>query len=583
MNIRFYIFTLRYFILSVLVVGCGIIKSEVPKPGIDNPLKLGEISIQVVDARIRPNYSTNYIMHYPPEAFTFYTITTSIEGFDDPKSTLEWGKANLRLIGGEGENPLAYAHWIITGDDVEYKVDYEFEYQYVFFYIVPEEVDYTAYHLQTAGDQVITTSAILITYQPLLVSQPEPETSDGEILEITGDKGTLGENAALGGGLLNISGAYHTTVGGGYQNYATVAYATISGGRENQATQLYTTICGGYANQASGRDAVVAGGSRNSASNYHATVGGGIRNQASATDATIAGGGYNKASDTYATVSGGTQNTASGSGAVVGGGAGNTASQNQATVSGGLGNLASGIYSTVSGGEGNLASGGYSTIPGGQDNQAQGEHSLAAGHRAVVAPNHPGTFLFADSLNLDFTSEAKDEFGVRASGGVRFVTAVDEVGKPVSGVILSPGSGSWATLSDRGVKENITSVDRIQILESLAALPITEWNYANQNPSIRHIGPMAQDFFAAFGTGEDSKHINIVDSDGVALAAIQGLLQIVEDQDAQIAALESKITTLEKRESFTLEVQIIVVTIALVVVLYLHNTKVKVSKNHKSR
>lgn len=38
-----------------------------------------------------------------------------------------------------------------------------------------------------------------------------------------------------------------------------------------------------------------------------------------------------------------------------------------------------------------------------------------------------------------------------------------------------------------------------------------------------HLGPMAQDFHAAFNVGMDDKHMATVDEEGVALAAIQGL------------------------------------------------------------
>lgn len=54
----------------------------------------------------------------------------------------------------------------------------------------------------------------------------------------------------------------------------------------------------------------------------------------------------------------------------------------------------------------------------------------------------------------------------------------------------------------------------------LAELPLFTWNYRAQNPAIRHLGPMAQDFRAAFSLGEDEKHISTVDADGVAVDGI---------------------------------------------------------------
>ena len=71
------------------------------------------------------------------------------------------------------------------------------------------------------------------------------------------------------------------------------------------------------------------------------------------------------------------------------------------------------------------------------------------------------------------------------------------------------------------------------------------WNYKSQDPSIRHVGPMAQDFYAAFGVGEDEKHITTIDADGVALAAIQGLYRLAQEKDREIGDLKARLTVLE--------------------------------------
>jgi hypothetical protein len=59
------------------------------------------------------------------------------------------------------------------------------------------------------------------------------------------------------------------------------------------------------------------------------------------------------------------------------------------------------------------------------------------------------------------------------------------------------------------------------------------------------MGPVAQDFYAAFGLGEDEGHISTIDADGVALAAIQGLYALVQEQEAQIEDLEERLTALK--------------------------------------
>jgi trimeric autotransporter adhesin len=89
-------------------------------------------------------------------------------------------------------------------------------------------------------------------------------------------------------------------------------------------------------------------------------------------------------------------------------------------------------------------------------------------------------------------------------------------------------------------------VDGRDILARLVAIPIESWNYKSQDSSVRHIGPMAQDFHAAFRFGEDQKRIGTMDADGISLAAIQGLYQELKDRDAKIATLETRLTELEQ-------------------------------------
>jgi len=88
---------------------------------------------------------------------------------------------------------------------------------------------------------------------------------------------------------------------------------------------------------------------------------------------------------------------------------------------------------------------------------------------------------------------------------------------------------SFNPTSDRNAKENFAPVNPRDVLDKVAALPITRWNFKNDADTV-HLGPLAQDFHAAFGLGPDDKHIPTVDADGVALAAIQGLNQKLEER-----------------------------------------------------
>ena len=101
--------------------------------------------------------------------------------------------------------------------------------------------------------------------------------------------------------------------------------------------------------------------------------------------------------------------------------------------------------------------------------------------------------------------------------------------------------------SDRNVKTNLSTVAGPDVLERLVEIPISSWNYKSDPASIRHIGPMAQDFRAAFAVGKDDKTIYNVDANGIAFAAIQGLYQALQDKDAQLAAQQPQIAALEAR------------------------------------
>jgi hypothetical protein len=154
-----------------------------------------------------------------------------------------------------------------------------------------------------------------------------------------------------------------------------------------------------------------------------------------------------------------------------------------------------------------------------------------------------GAFVWADSTMADMASVANNSVTFRAGGGYRLFTN----GSASSGVSLSSGSGSWASMSDRNQKENLVSVDTQAVLEQVGQLPLSTWNYISQNDRIRHIGPMAQDFHAAFGVGENDTTITAVDGDGVSLAAIQALYERVLALEAENVNLEARLDDLERR------------------------------------
>jgi hypothetical protein len=349
-------------------------------------------------------------------------------------------------------------------------------------------------------------------------------------------RGVIGATIAGGGapGQTNRISDDYGVVSGGHNNQAgnntgltsDAPFATVSGGLANNALNSYATVDGGWLNRAGGPFSTVGGGSQNNANAIYATVGGGLDNTAGAPGATAGGGWLNNATNIYTTI---------------GGGYSNKADEIYAAIGGGSYNTASGSWAAIGGGYNNYVGGAYSVVPGGQDNRAEGDFSFAAGQQAQA--NSPGCFVWADASKTDLPCNTPNRFMVRATGGVYFFASVDQN----AGAALPPGSGSWATWSDRQAKANFAPVDNQAILTRLTDLPIQTWNYKTQDPAIRHMGPTAQDFQATFGLGEDDRHISTVDADGVALAAIQGLYQLSQEQAAQIEAQQAQIATLEAR------------------------------------
>ena len=393
--------------------------------------------------------------------------------------------------------------------------------------------------------------------------------------------GATADYATVGGGLANTASASYATVGGGSKNRATADYATIAGGgpsdpgllsTRNRVTDDYGTIGGGGNNQAGNNTgttedatyATICGGEGNKAMRYHTAVGGGQNNFAYGDYAVIAGGLDNSTPDSYCnvgggrenvsgnddsilenlyiTIGGGYQNSAIGLRATIGGGYMNQSNSNSCVVAGGRENQATGGYSAVGGGRENVASGYYSAIPGGYGSTASASFSFAAGSNAMA--EHSGAFVWGDASTQDaVASTDENQFLIRASGGTWLYSDPDLT----SGVRLSAGSSALATVSDRNMKDNIRQVEVRNILSRLSQIPISRWNYKTQDSSIEHIGPMAQDFYAAFGLDDDDRHISTIDADGVALAAIQGLYELVKEKDAEIAVQQEQIAKLAGR------------------------------------
>ena len=193
---------------------------------------------------------------------------------------------------------------------------------------------------------------------------------------------------------------------------------------------------------------------------------------------------------------------------------------------------------TIGGGTLNSCLANIGTVPGGYNNIA-GFSSFAAGTQARAT--NDSSFVWSDNQGVPFGSTANDQVSFRCLGGVRFTSGSGAANQTVS---WAPGAASWSFSSDRDLKEDFEPVNGMQVLEKVARLPISEWNYKGY--SQRHIGAMAQDFHAAFPLNESTTTLNDADLHGVALAAIQGLNEKVKEKDAKISELEKRLSDLER-------------------------------------
>ena len=80
-----------------------------------------------------------------------------------------------------------------------------------------------------------------------------------------------------------------------------------------------------------------------------------------------------------------------------------------------------------------------------------------------------------------------------------------------------------------------------ELLERLTALPVSTWRYHWEPPDVRHLGPMSQDFRAAFGLGDDERRIDMVDANGVLTVALQALYRRIAALEAEVAALREQL------------------------------------------
>jgi hypothetical protein len=130
-----------------------------------------------------------------------------------------------------------------------------------------------------------------------------------------------------------------------------------------------------------------------------------------------------------------------------------------------------------------------------------------------------------------------------AAGGFTKYMLLDSNGTlRVTGQVFANGV---QLTSSKTKKENFKTINYQKILDKIDTLSIMNWNYKDQDPSIRHIGPFAEDFYTAFGLNNDDKTISITDEGGVALVGVKALSEQVKNQQTEIDLLKKEIEELK--------------------------------------
>jgi hypothetical protein len=176
----------------------------------------------------------------------------------------------------------------------------------------------------------------------------------------------------------------------------------------------------------------------------------------------------------------------------------------------------------------------------------------------IAATGNVGIGTASPDAKLDVESASSVEVRLTATGGNVWQLLNDATGFGVQ--LLGSGfravnvdtagnlaiHGTLSQGSSRDLKTGFRPLDARETLARVAALPVSQWSYKADGAGARHVGPTAEDFHQAFGLGADDKHIAPSDQAGVALLALQGLHQVLEEKDREIADLRSRLQTLEE-------------------------------------
>ncbi|NOT52166.1 MAG: hypothetical protein HOP10_12910 [Chitinophagaceae bacterium] len=350
--------------------------------------------------------------------------------------------------------------------------------------------------------------------------------------------------AIRSGGISNVTtGIYSTALG--FNSFAIGNYST-SLGVGNTCAGLYSTAIGeisvanglnstaiGRNNFALGAYATAIGHSSNAGGSNAVAIG---HNAVASGTSCISLGDNNIASGFYSTAMGNNTEASGDNATAIGF---NTTASGARSTAMGDGTTASGTFSTAMG-KSTVASQSWATAMGmtttasgfaatamGRNTTASGDYSTAIGNYVSTSGEEGALIIGDNSTTTVLASAIPNSFRARFDGGYRFFTSA--AATTAESCLLAAGTNAWSTTSDVRLKENFEKINGEDFLKKISAMNLTSWNYKKQDASkFRHYGPMAQDFYAAFGKdkygtiGNDTT-INSADFDGVNLIAIQAL------------------------------------------------------------
>ncbi len=365
---------------------------------------------------------------------------------------------------------------------------------------------------------------------------------------------TATSTATFAAGYYTKAIGYSSTALGAY-TIALGQYSTSFGGY-TQAVGNYSiavgseTIASGFASTAFGSTTLASGsastafGSSTQAGGYYTTA---MGSSTTATSTASLAAGYYSTSSGFSSMALGGYARASGAYSIAMGY--NSAATNTGAFASGGFTLAIGAYSTAMGS--NTFASSTASFASGFYSSASGDYSTVMGSN-VDGNNKEGGFVIGDSYNNSsrLYANTNNSFSARFRGGYRlFTDSFNSIG-----VMLNAGANSWSIISDSTRKEKFVYTDGEYVLRKIALLKVGSWNYKGQNPEKnRHYGPMAQEFFAAFGKDKygtigDNTSIGSADFDGINLIAIQALEKRTKDLQTENDILKKRLASLEKNE-----------------------------------